>query len=217
MLPSAVMRLLPTPEEKLHRSGVDTARAKRPMSGGDDLITAVYRLTLLPTPTVTQYGSNRGGAAGNDTGEYRESLAAMATRGRFLPTPTEADSRNSRNSTCGRTDQDFTYRDGTTLSDVGFADKWKDYAAAIERWEYLMQRPPAEPTIISKRTGNPTLNPRFVEWMMGLPDGWVEDVPKLSKRSDGHRGAALSLLGDGVVPQQGVAAFTVLFDALEDI
>lgn len=53
------------------------------------------------------------------------------------------------------------------------------------------------------RTG-PRLSPRFVEWLMGLPPGWVTDVPGLS------RSAQLKALGNGVVPQQAVAAIYLL-------
>lgn len=47
------------------------------------------------------------------------------------------------------------------------------------------------------------LNPRFVEWMQGLPDGWVT----------GHgltRGQAIRCLGNGVVPQQARLALDLL-------
>jgi DNA (cytosine-5)-methyltransferase 1 len=44
------------------------------------------------------------------------------------------------------------------------------------------------------------VNPAFSEWMMGLPAGWVTDVPGLT-RSD-----QLRLIGNGVVPAQAVAA-----------
>lgn len=50
------------------------------------------------------------------------------------------------------------------------------------------------------------LSPRFVEWMMGLPDGWVTD-PDIWKDSPGnHRNLQLRLLGNGVVPPQAAAA-----------
>lgn len=49
-----------------------------------------------------------------------------------------------------------------------------------------------------------SLNPRFVEWLMGLPAGWVCDVPGLTPNQ------MLRLLGNGVVPQQGAAALTYL-------
>jgi DNA (cytosine-5)-methyltransferase 1 len=48
------------------------------------------------------------------------------------------------------------------------------------------------------------LSPVFVEWMQGLPEGWVTDVPGLS------RNAQLKLLGNGVVPQQGDLALRLL-------
>ncbi len=48
------------------------------------------------------------------------------------------------------------------------------------------------------------LSPRFVEWMMGLPAGWVTDVPGLSRTGQ------LRLLGNGVVPQQAAYALSVL-------
>jgi len=51
------------------------------------------------------------------------------------------------------------------------------------------------------------LSPAFVEWMMGLPAGHVTDVPGLS------RSMQLRLLGNGVVPQQAVAAITHLMTA----
>lgn len=49
----------------------------------------------------------------------------------------------------------------------------------------------------------PRLNPVFVEWMMGLPAGWVTDlVPQ--------RTHALRILGNGVVPQQAAEAIRLL-------
>lgn len=43
---------------------------------------------------------------------------------------------------------------------------------------------------------------------MGLPDGWVTDVPGLS------RSAQLKALGNGVVPQQAALAMRTLGAAL---
>jgi DNA (cytosine-5)-methyltransferase 1 len=51
------------------------------------------------------------------------------------------------------------------------------------------------------------LNPVFVEWMMGLPDGWVSS--RLEART-----RALKVLGNGVVPQQAAAAVRILIDQL---
>lgn len=53
------------------------------------------------------------------------------------------------------------------------------------------------------------LNPRYVEWMMGLPDGWVTDVDELTRRQQ------LQLLGNGVVPQQAIYAYSQLLRHLD--
>lgn len=77
---------------------------------------------------------------------------------------------------------------------------WGKYAAAIERWEDLTRTAPA-PTVRSAK-GIPALAPAFTEWMMGLPAGFVTDVPGLGRQD------TLRLLGNGVVPQQAAAAIT---------
>ena len=79
---------------------------------------------------------------------------------------------------------------------------WGIYGPAIARWETILGRPAPRPTEPG-RTGE-RLSPRFVEWMQGLPDGWVTDVPGLS------RNAQLKALGNGVVPAQAVAALRLL-------
>jgi DNA (cytosine-5)-methyltransferase 1 len=79
---------------------------------------------------------------------------------------------------------------------------WGTYTSAITRWEHVLGRPAPAPTEPGK-TGQ-RLSPRFVEWMMGLPAGWVCDVPDLT------RGEQLKTLGNGVVPQQAAAALRLL-------
>tara|TARA_R110002153_G_scaffold6908_3_gene31331 strand:- start:1636 stop:1815 length:180 start_codon:yes stop_codon:yes gene_type:complete len=49
------------------------------------------------------------------------------------------------------------------------------------------------------------MSSRFVEWMMGLPDGWVTGVG-LSRTQE------LKMLGNGVVPQQAAAAYGWLLE-----
>ena len=71
------------------------------------------------------------------------------------------------------------------------------YAPAIDRWEHILGRPAPEPT------DNGRLNPPFVEWMMGYPQGWVTDTLT-------NRRHSLHALGNAVVPQCAAAAFQQL-------
>jgi DNA (cytosine-5)-methyltransferase 1 len=84
------------------------------------------------------------------------------------------------------------------------APDWGPYGPAIARWEAVTGRQAPRPTEPG-RTGE-RLSPRFVEWMQGLPDGWVTDVPGLS------RNAQLKALGNGVVPAQAELALRLLLD-----
>jgi DNA (cytosine-5)-methyltransferase 1 len=63
---------------------------------------------------------------------------------------------------------------------------------------------------ITEREVPPTLdqnklNPKFVEYMMGLPEGWVTDL-------NISRSQQLKILGNGVVPQQAYYALQLLCD-----
>ena len=83
---------------------------------------------------------------------------------------------------------------------------WGPYAAAIHRWEPIVGRRAPAPTVLANR-GKHRLSPRFTEFMMGLPDGWVTDTPGI-KRND-----ALKMCGNGVVPQQAAAALNHMLTA----
>jgi DNA (cytosine-5)-methyltransferase 1 len=82
-------------------------------------------------------------------------------------------------------------------SGVDFA-RWGVYAEAVARWELITGRQAPDPTDSKCR-----LNPRFSEWMMGLPEGWVTDAVQ-------GRSHQLRILGNGVVPQQAAYAFNLL-------
>lgn len=76
---------------------------------------------------------------------------------------------------------------------------WGVYDAAIRRWERVTGRVAPDP-----KGDN---YPRFVEWHMGLTDGWVTDVLP--------RNPALKCLGNGVVPQQAALALRLLLPLAE--
>tara|TARA_Y100000817_G_scaffold50403_1_gene36153 strand:+ start:270 stop:1211 length:942 start_codon:yes stop_codon:yes gene_type:complete len=76
---------------------------------------------------------------------------------------------------------------------------WGEWEPAIRRWETIRQVEAPPPVLDGK------LNQWFVEWMMGLPTGWVCDV--IDKRTP-----ALKMLGNGCVPQQAHLAFSLLLN-----
>jgi DNA (cytosine-5)-methyltransferase 1 len=82
---------------------------------------------------------------------------------------------------------------------------WGRFLPAVRRWERTLGRPAPFPAEIGPR-GYPRISARWLEWMMGVPDGWVTDVPGLSATAQRH------LLGNGVVPQQARAAIADLMD-----
>ncbi|MGW3626182.1 DNA cytosine methyltransferase [Streptomyces sp. NPDC000880] len=84
---------------------------------------------------------------------------------------------------------------------------WGEYLPAIRRWEHVTQRAAPSPT----QPGTRRLSAEFVEWMMGLPEGWVTQVEGLS------RAAELRLLGNSVVPQQATQALQALLPRGSDL
>ncbi len=79
---------------------------------------------------------------------------------------------------------------------------WGPYERAIRRWETVLGRAAPSP-VEPGRAGRPRLAPRFVEWLMGLHDGYVTNL-------DLPRTAQLRILGNGVVPHQATHAITLL-------
>ena len=132
-------------------------------------------------------------------------LPAAGLRGpdRLLPTPRASDRHGQCHHGDGGTDLITTVADLPGPRPVDH-HRWGSYAAAVARWEHLLGRAAPEPTQIG-RYGKPVLAPPFVEWLMGLPDGWVTD-PALGL----PRTRALPVLGNGVVPQQAVAALLLM-------
>ena len=78
------------------------------------------------------------------------------------------------------------------------------YAEAVQRWERLTRPAPA-PTEPNTK-GNPRLNAAFAEWMMGLPEGHVTQVPGISRADQ------LKAIGNGVCVPQAIAALRMLLD-----
>jgi DNA (cytosine-5)-methyltransferase 1 len=160
---------------------------------------------LLPTPRSTDcFGPGLHGDGGMD----------LRTTVTLLPTPTQSDGTGGGIRT-GLSWEGTTKSTGdggnSRLRDVAglLTDdvQWGKYEPAIRRWESLTRPAPA-PTEPNTK-GNPRLAAALSEWMMGWPQGWVTAVPGIS------RNEALRIIGNGVVPQQAIAALRWLLSVSE--
>lgn len=161
--------------------------------------------TLLPTPAVNDMGDGktlewwdewapRQKSSDGRPAPHGKSLAIEAQR--LLPTPT-----TTRRGPDARVDERVGGRSNLHNE---IEQRFGQYSAAIQRWEAVLGRPAPDPTEPAGRNGAHRLSPRFVEWLMGLSDGWITDVPGIT------RNEALKACGNGVVPQQAVAAINYL-------
>ena len=157
-------------------------------------------LTLLPTPTAQPeaIGDPEVRAARVERARakhgrpFGESLSSAV--GHLPPTPRATDG------TKGGPNQAGSSGDLMSASAVQ-SERFGPYAPAIQRWEQVLGRPAPDPTEPGKN--RPRLAAKFVEFLMGLPDGHVTGVGLT-------RNQELKALGNGVVPQQGAAALAHL-------
>jgi DNA (cytosine-5)-methyltransferase 1 len=184
-----------------------------------------HAVTLLPTPQVADVTGGhrtRSGARSNEL--LLPGLAEAYAAGSLLPTPRASDGTkggpNQRGSSgdlmlpsavmslLPTTDANGPGAHGTGGPDLRTAVcQWGDYAPAIRRQESLT-RPVPSPTEPNTK-GNQRLSAHFAQWMMGWPSGWVTDPALGISRAD-----QLKAIGNGVVPQQAVAAFSQLLAAI---
>lgn len=124
----------------------------------------------------------------------------------LLPTPKASDGPHG-----GPNQRDAAGRCYLPGQAVRLDDRWvaadgTDYGPAVRRWEHITGRSAPCPTEPGTR-GNRRLSPAFVEWMMGLPAGWVTAVPGIPRKEQ------LKILGNGVVPHQAHHAYGLLLGA----
>ncbi len=82
--------------------------------------------------------------------------------------------------------------------------RWGRYADAIARWEHITGRAAPAPAILNEERG-PRPAPEFVQWLMGLPEGWVtESAHGLTANQQN------TALGNGVLPLQALLAIDPL-------
>jgi DNA (cytosine-5)-methyltransferase 1 len=190
-------RLLPTPRAS---DGVKGCPGQRGSHGDLTLPSAAVQVaSQTVTDSSGQLDEQAAGEVGGEVGGRPEEQ-------RLLPTPRASDARGAGRHGDGGADLRTAVADldRPDPSGLGVLDEaqWGGYAAAVARWELLIGRPVPEPTQPGTH-GRPVLAPRFVEWLMGLEEGWVTDLPL-------PRTLALRVLGNGVMPQQAAAALTLL-------
>lgn len=155
-----------------------------------------YRVFVLATDR-DRIGHERAGAAWNG----RNGLTNI---GEPTPDTDDAGRGEQRRTVTVQPEHATTEHAGTDDADTSSpagGTNWGVYEPAIRRWEAQLGRPDPRPTEPTGRNNGERLSPRFTEWMMGLPDGWVTDPAIGISRNE-----QLKACGNGVVPQQAIAA-----------
>lgn len=145
-----------------------------------------YRPGRLPYPTRVGLDTRRGdpGSGESETGNDR----SVASDHRF---------RIPR--IAWLTEQERRLGD-PVVADRDAVRRWGRYADAITRWEHITGRQAPSPALLTKDAG-PRPTPKFVEWLMGLPTGWVT--------AEAHgltRNQQITVLGNGVLALQARTA-----------
>src|SRR5205814_719196 len=146
-LPSAAVRL-------------DTTQTDNATGDADSRTDSGGRLPPTPQVTATRPGRHAATAPTSRSGPSPEQATEIAEG----VLPRELDSRAQ---TQAQASAAWQPPDAATAGRA-----WGPYAQAVARWEVLLGRPVPAPTQPG-RHGKPVLAPRFVEWLMGLPDGWA--------------------------------------------
>lgn len=113
--------------------------------------------------------------------------------------PLPSDHRPGTKRTCWLADQEQRTRD-FVVADRGHLRRWGRYARAVARWEHITGRPAPAPALLAEDAG-PRPSPAFVEWLMGLPAGWV-----VASSLGLTRNQQTTALGNGVLPLQASQA-----------
>lgn len=156
-----------------------TAGDERACTTGTQNQTMLAHQVLLPTPSATSYGSNRGGAMGR-VGPARHSLESMARHG-LWPTPRAHDARADfaklERSNTGMSLETAArlWPTPTSLSPAkdGNNEAGNSCGLVAIRKRILDENPQA--------TGS--LNPQWVAWLMGYPTEWLSLEPSATPSS----------------------------------
>lgn len=153
-------------------------------------------------------GSGRDGRAQDTLGEPLERAAASG-RGRAAGAPADTGCARLGEHAGKPSAEEARPAGGDVTAGAGGSrphQDWGPYQPAIERWEHVLGRVAPAPTNPDGRNGGHRLASRFVEWMMGAPEGHVT-APEIGL----SRNEQLKALGNGVVPQQAHLALSLMW------
>lgn len=182
--------------------GERRAAAPRQAAGGRAWADAGGRGLRADSPADAEsFGRGEGG--GEPAGVLRRPDApergVSADALTLLPTPSAVSYGNNRGGAAGRVGKVRPSLEGIVKAVVADDFDWQEYEPAIRRWESALGRPAPYPAARGPR-GGIKVAPAFGEWLMGLPEGHITDVPGLPINEQ------LKLVGNGVVPQQAERA-----------
>jgi len=175
--------------------------------------TQINEDSLLPTPNTMEHREIKtpeqiAALKEKSPGGYRNLREEVINN---LPTPTTRDYKDgtAEHERDGVVQTDTVARAIFNSGEVT-AVSWGKFEPAIGRWEAVMNRPAPAPTLPDGKEGAHRLSPRFTEWMMGLPEGWICD-PEIGLT----RNEQLKACGNGVVPQQAELALRILLEGID--
>jgi hypothetical protein len=151
-----------------------------------------------PTPSVADTTGGRMSRSGDRANEpLLKGLAPIVSeKVSARPTPAVTDSNGARNRTSGRSDPNSKHHDGVTLNDAILL--------------YSLPDPTTSTHGVSSSTERRTLNPLFVEWLMGWPPGWTDfacSATALSRWKAAMRSALSQLASPSAAPPAQLALF----------
>jgi DNA (cytosine-5)-methyltransferase 1 len=207
--------LLPTPNATDGQGGIRAVPESRTSRGKDhgprlrDVAPA-----LLPTPNATDWkGSGQARGRDRDGRPRTAGDADLPEAVAPLPTPSAANAHGNDVNNRGEMLLPGVVQVLATAHDDR-VHPWGKYAPAIDRWAAILGRPAPAPTYQAK-DGKHRLAPEAVEFMMGLPAGWVTAVPHLTRTGKPlTKPRMLKILGNGVVPQQGDLGLAIILGAV---
>ena len=140
-------------------------------------------------------------------------MSSLLTAGKgslcLLPTPMSSDWKRDGSSTASMRRKSPEI----TIADYHFPppgeEKKRDYNVSLFIWHQSFRHMPKP--VYEDSSGRRKTSSEFIEWMMGLPKGWVTEVPGITRKQ------SLMALGNGVVPNQARMAIKIMMERKNEL